>query len=831
MNVVNVSPSQLIGATGPESKVLAPESEAFILRLRNHYKGQGKASAAHNYSRHMRGFLSWAEKAGYSISALPPDAVENFISSLAAAGQKDTTLYVMRAQLKSAFREAASALGENFDHLEFAGGKPKAIKVAQKAREKEQAVKKKLIKTAERLQGIKAAQQTIFGEARPTASSTAPYLDGNADLNPAIAYSDLLPESTPMSVESEPQGQEGQSMPASVPATVAQASNGQPIIVVAPSQPAGATRPAQSLAQQAQGGLNKGASPARGVTINNHTFTGPFIKVSRIADGSEPQIPWGTETYVTTLPASQVAPHGDLGAFLQNYVLPMVRIGPSVTTVQFVFHELNDRRQPTGRRDELVVTVPASQAGAGSAPSAPPVGLGGLGSFAPAAPQAPQTLDRATEYLLQKLDKDAEEAKKRADELQEKMRQASDAHTAFLLQQQFQKEQDLRRQIEDERRREQDRMAAAAIPSPAAPLMPPMPFPTILPPEPRDNTAAEFAKALSESQGRMMELMIAAMNKPVPMPPPPPAQKDVAEWIVPLMTQMNQQMTQQQQAQQQMLVGIMQANQQFMQALITRESPELKFMMAQLQEVRAAANTPKADEMESFADKLQKMKMVSDMLGGGGGTNVLSELLANADAIGEGAAKVIAAAKGGTEAKPEQLALKGVPAPAPVQRQLPAPAAPQAQTAQQPPPVPPAALEGLNHIVQGVENNEDQLVVNGLVSIIQGFSQDEHLANQTTGRRILAALKNAEDEGELYTLAKNLWIVTGQQYDRRIAKVVAAILAKWYSPIHEQIFGSPKELEVDLPEEDEGEEVDRGEEIEDEGGPSAGAGNTVTVGA
>ena len=68
-----------------------------------------------------------------------------------------------------------------------------------------------------------------------------------------------------------------------------------------------------------------------------------------------------------------------------------------------------------------------------------------------------------------------------------------------------------------------------------------------------------------------------------------------------------------------MLVGIMQSNQQFMQALLTRENPTEKMLFQQLQEVKAVAAAPKEDELESFAEKLQKMKMVSDMLGGGGG--------------------------------------------------------------------------------------------------------------------------------------------------------------------------------------------------------------------
>ena len=150
-----------------------------------------------------------------------------------------------------------------------------------------------------------------------------------------------------------------------------------------------------------------------------------------------------------------------------------------------------------------------------------------------------------------------------------------------------------------------------------------------------------MVKAMAENQAKMMEAMMNGMR-----PTPPPPQKDTAEWLVPFIAQMNQQQQAQQAANQQMLVQIMQGNQQFMQALLTRENPTEKLLMQQLMEVKAAANAPKEDELESFADKLQKMKMVSDMIGGGGSqTGLLSELLANADTIGAGAAKVIAAAR------------------------------------------------------------------------------------------------------------------------------------------------------------------------------------------
>ena len=336
-------------------------------------------------------------------------------------------------------------------------------------------------------------------------------------------------------------------------------------------------------------------------------------------------------------------------------------------------------------------------------------------------------------------------------------------------------------------------------------LTPAMPFPTILPPEPapRDNTAAEFAKALADSQKNMMELVLATLNKPVPTPTPPPVQKDAAEWLVPFMAQMNQQSQQQQQANQQMIVQIMQANQQFMQALLTRENPMEKLLFTQLQEVKAAANSPKADELESFADKLQKMKMVSDMLGGGGNTNLLSELLANADTIGAGAAKVIQAAKMGPPAPQLAGARPTQPGAQPG-----APALPPAQGVTTPtiPPPPEEALSQLMSVVGGVEKGDEQAVINGVVELVKALmAAPEPYPMQ--GRRILAAFQNADDEGELYTLAKNLWTILGQQYDRPAAKAVARALAKWYSVIHQQIFGEPKELmEAGEEESDEDEE-------------------------
>lgn len=786
---MQVSPAMLAGISKPGGTVISAEALDLITRLRDHYREMGKTSAAHNYSRHLKSFFGWAENSGYSVKNLPPESLETFLSTLRAAGQKETTLYVMRTQLKSALKAASEVLGTEFGHLEYETGKPREVRAVQKAKEKRQRTTKRLVQTAQQLQALQAAQATIFGtSAAPVATtySTTPAVPTVTD---TFTDSDTvtIPEDDNMSDVSAPQPGGGSSM------------NGQQPVVVLQVPPQ-TQRPLATVGAGNQQRQNN-AQPQRGVVLNNHTFNGPYIRVSYVADGSS-VIPAGSEVALRVYPASQLAPHGDIATFLQSYVIPEMRLPPTVAQVQFVFHELNDRKQPTGRRDEMIVSVPAAMLGGGaSTQPAPQQTAFGY------APSAAPSMDKATEFLLQKLDREAEEAKKRADTLQDEMKKANDAQTTFLLMQQFRREEDLRKELEERKSREMDRMRALDVPPPPPLAMTPaMPFPSILPPEPvRDNSAAEFAKALAESQKNMMELMLASMNRPQPVAPPPPVQKDAAEWLVPFMAQMNQQSQQQQQAQQQMIVQIMQANQQFMQALLTRENPTEKLLFAQLQEVKAAANAPKADELEGFADKLQKMKMVSDMLGGGSGNgSFLADLLANADVIGAGAAKVIQAAKTGQQAPtPGQLGARPTVQPNGTP-QLTAGATPAASAPMIPAP-PEEAVAHLKMVTDGVDNNDDQAVINGVVEIVKTFMAAPE-PYPSTGRKILAAFKNADDEGELYTLAKNLWTVLGQQYDRPAAKAVAKVLAKWYSIIHQQIFGEPRELMADGEEADEGDE-------------------------
>lgn len=763
---IELSPQDIVLGAPAAARTVSPEAADIVARIKEHYRQQGKTSAAHNYSRNLRLFFAWVEAQGYSIRALPSDSVESFLSSLAAAGSKETTLYVMRAQLKAALREAHDLLSLNVGHLEYLTGKPPAVKQQERAKDKQKRAAEKQQSILEQAAAIQAAQ-AVLGLPPP---ATPP------------------PASPRMPVEESPMSEPAPPVPLGVaPAGVSPAPN----VIVVPMPAAGAnpggSRGTIGNPPPPRAPAPTAAQPARGVVINNHTFTGAFVKISYVSDGSNPFTPPGTETYLTTLPASQLAPHGDLGAFLQSYVIPSMRLAGTTSQVQFVFHELNDRRQPTGRRDELVVGIPMAV----GAPGQTPPGLSGFPAFGgqvgvPAPPQ-----DTATTYLLKKLDEDAAEAKKRAEEYQTQLREAKDAQQVFMLTQMHQREQDLRKELEEQRARLT--AAPASIPAPPPP-MPPMPLfpPTMFEPPKPDTSMADMVKAMAEQQAKMLEVMVTATR-----PIPPPAQKDTAEWLVPFISQMNQQAQAQAQANQQMLMSVMQSNQQFMQAMLQKESPVERMLFQQLQEVKAAASAPKEDELESFADKLQKMKMVSDMMGGGGTTTLLTELLANADTIGAGAAKVIEAAKGNTlgaanaaptrQVAQEQRQLAGAPA----QPRLSAPAAEPEFPAPSP-----VVLDAHKAFAQAVETRDDGATAQAFLVLLRELvTAQEPYASM--GRRLMTAFQQAEDEGELYTLAKNLWIVVGQKSMRPQAKYVARVLAEYYSDLHKTVFNEPRTLPED----------------------------------
>ena len=797
------SPETIVTGGTAENRVLSPEASDIVGKLKQHYIAQGKKGAAHSYLRHLRSFFSWTEAQGHSIRSLPPEAVELFLLALKASGQKDTTLFVTRSQLRTALKDAYELFSLEVGHLEYVTGRPAEIKQAAKDKEKakKKAVKDKnlqaqqaAIKAAQEVLGVRTAKATRLPMPEPMPSYSPPPPPPQESGWESVI--DIIPEEQPMS-------EQASTPVAAAPAPAAPA----PQIIVVPSVPGGSTGNKATVANSVR--QNASSQPVRGVVINNHTFTGAFVKISYIADGSNPFTPPGTETYVTTLPASQLAPHGDLGAFLQSYIIPSMRLSPTTSQVQFVFHELNDRRQPTGRRDELVVGIPLGQLGSTSmgtqpAPSMPGIGFGGL----PLAPQSQQSsgMSDATSFLLKKLDEEAAEAKKRAEEYQTQLREAKDSQTTFMLMQAFQKEQDLRKELEERRERESARALApppVVTSPPPMNLMPPMPLFAPESPKAPDTSAADMVRALAEQQSKMMEVMMAgiAANRP----PPPPAQKDTSEWLVPFMGQMQQQAQAQAAAQQQMMLTIMQnqqaqqqaamaaqqqAAQQMMQLMMSKESTTEKILMAQLQEAKAVASAPKGDELESFADKLQKMKMVSDMLGGGGGGSLLTDVLANMDTIGAGVAKVVDAAKGNAgalaAAPTQQVQVE--------QRQL--MGAPNTTQQVEMPPPSEGVLAAHKALSEMVEKREEEGTAQAFIEFLkQMITAQEPYASM--GRRLMTAFQQAEDEGELYTLAKNLWIVVGEKPSRPQAKWAARILAEFYSDLHQSIFGEARMLPED----------------------------------
>lgn len=736
--------------TQQPTKTVSPEAEDLLLRLRDHYRNQGKAAAASNYARHLRSFFSWAEASGHTLQTLPAESVEAYLDSL---NQKETSKYVIRTQIKSALREAHNSLGVDFAHLQYESGKPRAVRQAQKAKEKEKRAEKRIEKAASVLQ-FPFVPVTTQATVAPDAY----------EHEPVEEFDHMAAETHPTDTPTPPP-------PQGITAGVSPGGN-QPIVVMVPQQNNNQNnQPKKPLATI--GGGN-GAAPQRGVTINNHTFTGSHIRVSRIADGNDPFVPMGTESYVTTLMASQIAPHGDVAAYMQQFIIPKLRLSQNTSQVPFVFHELNDRKQPTGRRDELVVSVPL---GLGS-----DSGLHGMPSIPAPYGHTPQ-FDPATQFMFKKLDDDKAAAEKREERLAEELKQTKDSQMQFFLMQQMQREQELKQQLDQQKMQAmQQAMQQNSAPPPVAPV--------IMPEPPRIDPMVEMQKAREESNSRLLEAIIVKSMTPPPAPPPPPPQKDVTEWLIPLMTQMNQQAMQMQQANQQMMLQAMQSQAQFLQTLATRESPEVKLLRDELKEVRASANSPKADDVEDFADKLQKFKMVGEMLGGGGGGGgggIIESLLANADTIGEGVAKVLAARN--TPAAATQTTI-----PATVM-QAPTPAAPQLQAAPSGPPKPSPELRAMldSAAEKALKGDDEQGAVTSLLDFIRTMgTSPEPFPNY--GERVLNALRTIEDDDDLYAVMKHLWVFMGERPNKPAAKALTAAFFKWFPLIHQQVFGEVRYL-------------------------------------
>lgn len=781
-----VTPAMLVGAAKPGGgkAPVSPEAEDLLNRIGDFLAASGKASAARNYVRHSRGFIAWAESRGHNIRSLPPESVEQFLADLRAAGTAEATIHIMRGQIRNALRIAHENLGADFGHIMYQTGKPPDVRRAEKEREKLKNRARKQAQTIAQAQAILAAQNSGLPMPRPDVPQFTPPAD-------PIDSTGAYPEEASMPAQTTPES-------AGAPAAGGSAPAPQPIIVNMPAQPSAPLNPQRPLATIGAPRPNPQMTPARtGILIQNHTFTGPYVRISRLEDGTNPLTPPGTETYVTTVPLAQLAPHGDVAAYLQKFIVPNLPLSPLTSQVHFVLAELNDRRGPTGRRDELVVGKPITGHAAVDLPMGGPVapqpsyGFAGMPAAAPTNP--------ANDYWVRKLDEDAAEAKKRAEKLEEQLSQAKDAQTNFMLMQALQRENDLRRELEAQKREAIERASRAeqfaAAPPPA--FAPPMPM--FAPEPPRADATSEVLKAVVEGQNRLFEALLAKNTAPAAPAPDPMTN------MLPFIAQLNQQSQAIQQSNQQMLVQIMQSNQQFMQTLLA----------GQLQEVKAAANAPKADELETFAEKLQKMKMVSDMLGGGGGggTSLIGELIANSESIGAGIAKVIESAQPKPANAPAQL--NGAPQPAGA---LPAPKGP-------PEPIAKAHAK----IVAAVKAQDDERMIVESIEMIRALTEMPEPFPKLA-ERLLNAFKSMEDPAEMYVFAKSFWELAQAKPEKALVKALADCLVRWYDVVHEQLFGAKKELgaaesttgeseETDDESDDESDETDDGTE---ESGETAG---------
>jgi len=176
--------------------------------------------------------------------------------------------------------------------------------------------------------------------------------------------------------------------------------------------------------------------------------------------------------------------------------------------------------------------------------------------------------------------------------------------------------------------------------------------------------------------------------------------------------------------------------------------------------------------------------------GGGGGSGLIGELLGNAEQIGNGIAAIMASTKGvapnGSAAPAAPVAVAGTP-----QKAL--PSGQQGDGQRQLPPAPEASGAHLDTLVLAVQHGDDQTAVNAFVDVLKTFdSADEPFP--TLGRRILSGFGDAEDEGEIYTVVKGLFVVTSRPVDRITCKAIAQVLARWYAVIHANIFGASKQL-------------------------------------
>jgi hypothetical protein len=92
------------------------------------------------------------------------------------------------------------------------------------------------------------------------------------------------------------------------------------------------------------------------------------------------------------------------------------------------------------------------------------------------------------------------------------------------------------------------------------------------------------------------------------------------------------------------------------------------------------------------------------------------------------------------------------------------------------------------------ETEDDEELVNSFVEFMKGLNTSPDKLFQVQLERILKVFQQCDDEEDVYTLCKQLWIVVGMKADKAGAKKLSAAITKWYPLIHKSFFGEARML-------------------------------------
>lgn len=710
----------------------APEAQLAVDAIKNHYHAQGKKNAAESYPKLLRQWLLWGQAKGWTATTMPPDAVELF---LAEKGSAFTTTAIMRNVFK-AILNIAPTLG---------------IELAPQVLSAEKYKKKGTVRLADGTIQSNVPDQPFMETPMPDSNSSMPSLD-------VVDISDNTPVAAPVAPPQPP-------IPAPSPVVAAQPVAAPPPAlqsvqhaimggarVVQPKAPKAPTAPAPTSDEKAAKAL---------------LSTAPFFRISRVSDGSDPRIPPGMTTFVGVFPSKDLILNGDIPDFLQRHVVPKTQIRPGTGEILFVVEELDSHRRPTGRREEFPISVPfgggMNQNPFASFPQMP---------AEPAAPAAPVEPSRTEDIYLKRLEEKIAAADEREAELQKKLHESTNMATTMMLMSQMQREQDLRRELEDARSERSrppmnDPFAGlgAGLAGMGGMAPPSMNHLNMPPPEPapRDDSMKELIKILAE--------------RAFAPPPPPPPQRDPMEMMMTMMT--------------------------FMEKLKPAgPSPEVVALAAKVEAMASKVEEKLAGSgtktlKDQLADLVAVRQTMEALSGGGNEPSTLEMLAQNAEPILQGVANIISAGKGGQPLMPEPVPVprRLPPAPAPVPRAAPRPVqqAPQqvqqqVQVQQQKKADPPGGALAALAIMENAPADSDQEIISAFVQALQELANaGEPFA--TMFKRLLNALQQSDVMQDIYAIVKTMFYGLGKRVPHKTTDKVAKVLHRHYTDIYKALFG------------------------------------------